>query len=308
MEGELHWIYSAPEAAKTWVALALLKFVLDGGGVVLWVDEELGYTEIARRLLYLGADPDAVTERFIYNFFPAWGTYHDDDQEWEEMATILRPDLVVIDTVTDAFAEAGVDENSGLEVTRWVKTYLEPPRRLGAAIACLDHTTKDGGNIDYAIGTRAKRAKAKVQYHLSIAAKDRFDDKTEGVVKVTRTKNTVAAALSKRVRKFRIGGGENRPGGFTFRPLKIEDALHDVGREREEQEGRKATALEDAVTILGEARNRGEGDLTQTELVSRIGGKAAEVREVLEAATEDAASGIGRRPGPRGRYFPTDRG
>src|SRR3989442_491194 len=117
-----------------------------------------------------------------------------------DLAEAIDPALVVYDTATDMLSAAGLDENSGKDVTQWVKAYPEQARRLGIAQIVCDHTAKGG---DTAVGSRAKRAKAKVQYHLK--AGDRGDENTVGTLTVTLTKNTPGNHLPAE-RLFRIGG------------------------------------------------------------------------------------------------------
>ncbi|MGH2926224.1 MAG: AAA family ATPase [Solirubrobacterales bacterium] len=214
--GELHWIQAEPGLGKTWVALVLALRVMLAGGRVVWVDEEIGVDSISERLLALGADPDLVETNFLYFPYPGWGAAQAEDAErWQTLIAADRPDLVVFDTCTDVLAEADIDENSGLEVTRWIKAYCEPPRRVGAAVLILDHIVKGGSNKSrgYAIGSRAKKAKCKIQYQIEPIKP--FDQDVVGKVKVVREKLGVSARIPEE-RYFEIGPGQD--GIFVFEP------------------------------------------------------------------------------------------
>src|SRR5262249_22261049 len=156
--------------------------------------EELGEKVIAERLVALGADPDMVERRFAYFPFPSWQVKPPggprDIALHRGLLQALRPllKLVVYDTATDSLSEAQLDENSGVDVTTWVKSYPEQARSAGAAQLVLDHTTKDGAVGRHAVGSRAKRAKAKVQYAMRTTA--RFDRTSSGRVLIELTKNT----------------------------------------------------------------------------------------------------------------------
>jgi hypothetical protein len=189
------------------------------GGTVVYFDEELGRDAIAQRLIDLGADPDVVEKQFVYCPFPSWQIGSSAEPTEPDMhrdaLRALKGDLqlVVYDTVTDALAEAGMDENSGVDVTRWVKAYPEEARKLGAAALVLDHTGKSNG--DTAVGSRAKRAKAKVQFKLKSSG--RFDRDTTNEVVVTLKKNTSGAVGIPDRRVFKVGGdGE---GHFLWEPM-----------------------------------------------------------------------------------------
>src|SRR4051794_25906758 len=69
--GHLHQIYGEPEDGKSWLGLWQIVQVLNDGGTCLYADEEMGTEDVARRLLALGADAEAVTERLDYLPFPA---------------------------------------------------------------------------------------------------------------------------------------------------------------------------------------------------------------------------------------------
>lgn len=185
--------------------------VIENGGVVVWADEELGDDTFAERLLALGADPDRIERQFVYLPYPGWDADPADVQRWGKLVKAARPALTVIDTATDALAEAGLDENSGIEVTQWVKCYCEPPRRIGSAVLVLDHVVKTGNGNGYAIGSRAKKAKTKVQF--SLKKKDDFNAAKIGTVEVELTKLGVNGQIPEK-RTFEVGGDGD--GRFTI--------------------------------------------------------------------------------------------
>lgn len=218
VEGELHWMFADAEAGKTWLALHLSLEIMRQGGVVVYFDEELGQSVIAERLLALEADPALIEARFVYAPFPSWQVMRadevrrriaaqngtplvDDPDLHRDFLKACRPTLVVYDTATDILSEADLDENSGVDVTKWVKTYPEEARKVGAAQLVLDHVGKSDKQT--AVGSRAKRAKAKVQYKL--ARKKRFSTSEVGEIELTVMKNTRGADIPHE-RKFEIGG------------------------------------------------------------------------------------------------------
>lgn len=227
VEGELHWMYAPPEAGKTWVALHIAGVVLNDGGRVVWIDEEVGAVRFAQRLVTLGIEPWLVDASFFHLPFPSLGEEAVDSQIWEKVMEAGSPDLVVIDTATDALAEVGADENKGDEVTRWVKDFAEPARRAGAAVLILDHVTKDAHNPKAAIGSRAKWAKAKVQYRIDPIQSFRDRNKS-GHIQITCTKNTHAADIPED-RHYEIGGDP-----FEFR-LMAEMEVVDIKQSKSDQ-------------------------------------------------------------------------
>lgn len=206
VRGVLHWLYADAEAGKTWLALVWARDVMSAGHTVIWVDEELGLLDIAQRLLALGVPAEVAEAQMVYYPFPGWTMNEDDREQWRNLLRAVQPSLVVIDTATDALANAGLSENDGADVTRWVKAFVEPATREHATTVVLDHTGRaDGARPGkHAVGSRGKRAKAKVQY--SMVAKTRYDRSTVGKVLVELTKNTLGAVIPGTVRTFRAGG------------------------------------------------------------------------------------------------------
>ena len=274
--GELHWIYAEAEAWKTWVALILALEVMQAGKHVAWFDEELGKTFLVRRLLALGADPDVIEGHFAYFPFPDMQLNEADARSHRETLQAIKPALVVYDTATDMLSAAGADENSGRDVTTWVKAFPEEARKLGITQIVCDHTAKGG---DTAVGSRAKRAKAKVQYYFK--SEERGDAATVGKLKVTLTKNTPGNVLPQE-RIFDIGG--NGEGGFVFALVETRAGSSPAARKQGKRE-----AVRQAIERVMEEHD----ELNQSQLTSMVPFARSVVIEVAkEMAAEPNASGL----------------
>jgi AAA domain len=288
--GELHWAHAEAESAKTWFALwAALQIMTatapegsHAGRRVVYFDEELGERVLAERLLALGASPDIIDNHFAYFPFPGWRMTEEETFQHRAIIQATEPALVVYDTATDALTEAALDENSGKDVTAWVKAYPEQARAFRAATLVLDHTTKaaEDGRGKYAVGSRAKRAKAKVGYRIDTVQP--FDRDTEGEVKITRTKNTVGAIIPV-TRSIRIGGT----------PFKWEEALIPAAQSREMDE--RASKERAIVAAL-----HAHGELSQSKLEGIVPGKASHIREAAKAMADAGLYGVQVRIGDRG--------
>lgn len=287
VEGELHWMYSEPEVGKTWVGLMLAREVIKRDGRVLWIDEELGSGVFVERMKTAGMSPEDASERFGHIEFPGFGRVTPDDKyAWKEILRRAGPDLVVIDTATDALTEAGVDENRGDEVTAWVKDFAEPARQRGAAVLVLDHVPKSSeARKDYAVGSRAKRAKAKVQYQLKADVPFRDRRKT-GRIKVICTKDTRAASIPEE-RHYDIGGDP-----FVFSKVSaLETAKSEASREGSRDRIKRE--------IEGFLRLHEGKELSQNQIANAIKGRRSVVIDCLKEA---ATSNLWRVAGePKGR-------
>lgn len=281
--GELHWLFGDAESAKTWLALRLALDVMEAGGVVAWFDEELGEAVIAERLLTLGAEPEVVELRFAYFPFPSWQMTEADRTEHLELLRALRRAglwLAVYDTATDMLAEADLDENSGVDVTRWVKAYPEQARQLGAAQLVLDHTGH--GEKHRAVGSRAKRSKAKVQ--LLMELKERFDRNRLGAVSVTLKKNTRGADIPA-LRRFQVGGDGD---GFVWQEVTFDPQQAAAAQATFELERRIAEVV------------REHGTVSQRQLENLVPGRGADVREAAKRMAASGLHDIAAAPGKRG--------
>jgi len=296
--GELHWLSAEPEKGKTWLALWWAIQVINAGDSVIWCDEETGPDVTAQRLTMLGANPDAVEQRFAYLPYPSWFSEagEGDADIWPKFLAKTQPGLVVMDTATDALAEAGLNENDGREVTLWVKAFCEPARRVGAAVVVLDHVVKSGVTRGYAVGSRAKKAKAKVMFELKV--KKDFGPNEVGVVSVTRTKNGVGAPIQKR-QSLRFGGELDEEDNETFIN---EPASEIVVAAAEGSESAKVLELKTKMAAKINEHGVGGIWLTKSQVKEYSGGNATLQVKALQGLIEDPEL-YGIKVQPKGQSF-----
>jgi len=186
--GRVHLLYGEPESGKTIVALSWALSLIGQGHNVLFVDEEGGEVAIAGLLRSMGADPETVDRHLHY--LPAPGLGQPEDLAWlTGYAAGIQARMVLIDSLTDMLAIAGVDENAGTEVTGWMVTVAQAIAHQphAPAVVLVDHIPKDAENTRYAVGSRAKKAKSDVLWLVTKVAP--FDRTTIGQVRLTRHKN-----------------------------------------------------------------------------------------------------------------------
>jgi archaellum biogenesis ATPase FlaH len=294
VRGVLHLMYSDAEAGKTWLALGMALDVMRAGYRVVWMDEELGPRDIADRLRALGATADDISQRFVYFDFPSWTMESEDVRSWRALLQTLQADaatplgLVIIDTVTDALAANGLDENSGVQVTSWIKNFPEVATDYGVTTLLLDHTVKSGEITRHAVGSRAKRAKAKVQYGLT--SKKPYDRNRLGVIRVELTKNTLGATID-RVREYTAGGDGS--GQFILRPKTAIEALL--------QDDTAGDDTADPLEVRLLDRLRDEGPQTTSQLRAAVVGKNEIITQTLSRMAQDGK--LRAKPQGRGTVF-----
>jgi len=171
----LNEIHSEPGGGKTWVALSVVKALLDVADPVLYLDFESTARAMAVRLAALGVTAELVRP---LAYIPAAGAFQDADVAWlMECITSCGVQLVVVDSLGEALAFAG-DGNDDATVARWLATVVRPLARAGAAVLLLDHVTKAAeGRGRFPIGSQRKLAAVDgVAYSLEVVqpwARDR---------------------------------------------------------------------------------------------------------------------------------------
>lgn len=276
-KGQTTWLQGEPGEGKTWIALYLMAKALMMGQRVLFADEEMGAEVIAQRLLALGVPADTAEERFDYLPFP--GLAKTDREEWSLLCEDCQWDFAVFDSGADFFASADVDENSGIQITWWVKTFLDPVRYYGGTPLVLDHLAKKGKSDGYAVGSRAKKAKAKLVWEVTQV--EAFSPDTTGRIIVSKEKDNLGTR-SPEDHVLDVGGtGDGLFSITVVRPDEVQSP--DQAKEKKRQawiaEAIHVLKQNDALTY--------ETGLTQTQLTKQLseGDASLKNRAVQHAAT-----------------------
>lgn len=181
--GKMHMLQAEPSSGKSWIALATAMEVLDAGGSVVYLDYEDAAKGILGRLLALGADPDAVRERFRYaQIVGGFGV--PERTELFALLADLNADLVVIDGVAEALTRDGLSEDSATDYVSWIEKLPRPVAKTGAAVLLLDHVAKDPeARGRWARGTGAKLGAIDgAAYHVKVASA--FSRRRAGIVRL----------------------------------------------------------------------------------------------------------------------------
>lgn len=155
--GRLHSIAGESESLKTWLALLACATVINDAHVyhALFVDYEDSADSVARRLLALGCQRDAILSRFHY--------VRPSEPYGPPAAAVLAaavprtPAIVVIDGITEAMAAHGLDPLSNSDVAAFNARLPKPFAAAGCIVVMIDHVTKSReGRGRYAIGAQHK--------------------------------------------------------------------------------------------------------------------------------------------------------
>jgi len=155
--GRINALIGETESGKTWVAMNIVAQELNAGHHVIYADFEDGPESAVERLRALGVSVEAIADHLTY--LNPGGRFDELAQAVIEEAIARRgvPSLAVIDGVTEAMSDIGLDPISGTDVALY---YAGSPRwlaRTGAAVALIDHVTKSQeGRGRWAIGSERK--------------------------------------------------------------------------------------------------------------------------------------------------------
>jgi hypothetical protein len=145
------------ESMKTWLAQVAVAQELQADHHVIYVDYEDGPETIVERLRALGVSAEEIERNLTY--LNPGGRFDELAQAVVTEALQRRgvPSLCVVDGVTEAMSDIGLDPLKGTDVAGF---YAGSPRWLantGAAVVLIDHVTKDReGRGRWAIGSERK--------------------------------------------------------------------------------------------------------------------------------------------------------
>lgn len=151
--GKCHTIASESEAGKTWLALSACGDEISDGNHVIYLDFEDDRGPVVNRLLSLGADADAILERFHYIRPESPLSAVPNGSDIADVFQQYQPTLVILDGVTEAMTLHGLNPLDNADCAKFGRMLPRRMADLGAAVASLDHLTKSSeGRGRYAIG------------------------------------------------------------------------------------------------------------------------------------------------------------
>jgi len=155
--GRLNLLMGETESGKTWAALVATAQELAVDHHVIYCDFEDGPESVVERLRALGATVEQITSHLTY-VNPA-GPFDELAKEAMEEAIARKgaPTLAIIDGVTEAMGELGLDPIKGPDVAAYFASSPRWLARTGAAVVLIDHVTKSRENRGrWAIGSERK--------------------------------------------------------------------------------------------------------------------------------------------------------
>jgi hypothetical protein len=184
--GRVNGLFGESGAGKSWVGLLASAERVMAGEQVIYIDLEDHPPNIVARLRGIGVTVEAIAEHFIY-VQPEGPATEADIAAIDAMC--IDAALVVIDSLGEATALHGVEENHGDQYAMWNVRFARHWARIGPAVLTLDHIPKsEDAPTLFAVGTQRKKA-AIDGILLRVDQVEAFDRTKAGRVKLTCAKD-----------------------------------------------------------------------------------------------------------------------
>jgi hypothetical protein len=155
--GAVNGVHGQSGDGKGWVVCHLVTENARKGRRTLYLDLEDTAHSITARLLLLGMDAADILNWLVY-VRPQVPL--ENDAVAELLRTVEKRNVacVVIDSLGEAFALEGLNEDKDVEVGPWYRRVVRPLADTGAAVVIVDHSTKAADNPLHPSGSKRKRA------------------------------------------------------------------------------------------------------------------------------------------------------
>jgi hypothetical protein len=152
----LNFLFGDSGSGKTWIALVAAVEEILAGRNVTWIHLEDPTPQIlVDRLLQLGLSPEQISKHFRY---VAPINALDRRRATKLLESISTDELVVFDSLGEAFALSSVNEDKDSEVGPWIRDVLRTLSDGGATVVVIDHIAKAAESPMHPSGSKRKRA------------------------------------------------------------------------------------------------------------------------------------------------------
>lgn len=156
-KGMVNGIHGDSGTGKSWLIVYTAAQIIRSGGLVLYLDLEDTPSSIVARLRLAGLTDEQILSGLDYRRPTESFTQPAVDCLCADLARDGH-ELVVIDSLGEAFALDGINEDKDNEVGPWLRHVARPMADTGAAVALVDHSTKAADNPLFPSGSKRKRA------------------------------------------------------------------------------------------------------------------------------------------------------
>ncbi len=210
-------IYGDTESGKTWLCLAAVESVLNGGGKATVIDlDHNGAAALIGNLVKLGASIKKLEDPTYFRL-----SEPGDRLELREVVQdqlVIKPDLVVLDSLGEILPLFHANSNSADDFTTVFAEVIKPLTRNGASVLVVDHLAKNPDSRSFGPTGTAAKMRAADGLAIRVTAEKQFTPGEGGKAKL-------------QVYKDRYGGvrkhypSDPKPVIGTFELMADDDAL-----------------------------------------------------------------------------------
>jgi len=160
--GSVNMLHGQDGTGKSLIALHAAWLEVYKKKHVFWINyEDTDATEIIRRFQAQVARFDAdLLNQYMHVWSPGWHPMSAGMPFISRHIESMNPSLIVLDSLGEAVALDGIDENRDGEVAAWLRNVARQMADAGPAVCLIDHATKANDNPLFSSGSKRKRAVA----------------------------------------------------------------------------------------------------------------------------------------------------
>ncbi|CAN5440002.1 hypothetical protein BH10ACT2_BH10ACT2_08420 [soil metagenome] len=251
--GREHALQGEPASGKTWIALMVAAEVLAADGTVVMLDLEDSRAMATERLRALGASSTHI-ERFLHTDGRDRDTGHElSIAELTPTIAAANPDLVIVDSITEACSRWQFDEDKADDVNQLRAQLIKPFTAADVTTIVLDHVVKSNDNRGrYARGSGSKLSG--ISGAAYIVRTDGFNRKTPGHIFLKVAKDRpggLAAVQGKTIAQVWMPPAlDNQPIQFKIEPPPDDQPKPGTGERRSADDATQTAALVDHIAAL----------------------------------------------------------
>lgn len=291
--GKVNTIVGEPESGKSLVAMEACRQEIEAGRIVVYIDYEDDEVGMVERLRAMGLTDDQIDDGLMY-VRPDEPLQTPGAQDAVQGWLGVRPSLVVIDGLTEAFGLEGLDLESNREAAIFMNRYPKLIAQQGPAVLLIDHVVKDPDKRGrYGLGAGHKFA-AVTGTQMEATVILPFGRGTSGKLRLKVTKDRkghVRGVSSKGKQQYASEVDVESTGGGSVLQIRMgmpEQATTESGGEL------RPTWY---MARVSECLQRAPGPMSGNQIVDSVGRKRAFVLKALEQLVQEG--NVAREMGPR---------
>jgi hypothetical protein len=176
-------IYGDTESGKTWLCLAAVASVLNDGGRATMIDlDHNGAPALIGNLVKLGVSVELLEDPTSFRLSEPGD--HLELQEVVQDQLVIKPDVVVLDSLGEILPLFRANSNSADDFTTVHAEVIKPLTRNGASVLVVDHLAKNADSRSFGPTGTAAKMRAADGLAIRVTAERQFTPGEGGTAKL----------------------------------------------------------------------------------------------------------------------------